>query len=87
MDSEFHENHAVLSIQNGTVNSILCWFDFSILDDHSFYSSLHEFSYIHQTAFLPKSPIIVQLNDYVAIDFVYHHGSFLLNLKKYDINA
>ncbi|KAM7249194.1 hypothetical protein ACFE04_011159 [Oxalis oulophora] len=60
MDSEFHENHAVLAIQNGTVNSILCWFEFSILDDHSFYSSLHNFSYIHQTAFLPKSPIMLR---------------------------
>lgn len=83
-DSEFSKEFFVTICRHGPVNSIIYWFNLYFCDDESNYSTLQDFSYVHQAAFLTKSPIVFQPNDNAVVQFVYHHGIFTINLKSCD---
>lgn len=83
-DSEFSKEFFVNVCRQGTVNAIIYWFNVCFYDEDRSYSTLEEFSYVHQAAFLTKSPIVFQQNDNAVIQFIYHHGIFIINLKNCD---
>ena len=83
-DSEFSKEFFVTVCRQGTINAIIYWFNVYFYDDDRSYTTLDAFSYVHQAAFITKSPIVFQKNENAVVQFVYHHGIFLITLLKND---
>lgn len=81
IDSELLKEFSTSVVRQGTVNSVLYWFNISFFDQQRYYSTLHDFSYVHQAAFHTSHPLTFEQNENAVIRFVYHHGAFLINLR------
>lgn len=81
LDRQFEKQIYTPTIRQGTINSILYWYNVNFFSDQFIYeySSLHEFSYVNQAACLTKSPIAICDNTHGFVCRMhYHHGAFLI---------
>lgn len=83
LDTQFELQFQQKVIRRGTINSILYWYSVNFFNDQNSYSTLHEFSYVHQAAYLTKFPVTNYEDDKTFTMYMYyHHGTFLIgNLK------